>query len=844
MIFRSPSAFSYPLGTLVFMTLQFRNRFWLCILACCVCGQANGGNPSLELITPSVGTRGDAFTVVAKGASLKSVQRVLFYDSGVRCERVETISDEETKLHMVADSRCSLGPHAFRLLGDNGFSELRTLTISPFPTVREDKEAEMQVVLSNRTVLGTLESDDVDTFQIQANAGERISAEAVGVRLGVALLDTTLTLRDPSGRVLKRVDDTPMLNQDPAFSILAPEAGMYSIEITTAGANADADSQYALHLGNFHRPYSVFPLGGRTGTETDIAFTSSDIDQLDSFQGRMRFDLGLIGTRFIEWTEGGSICPSPIPFRISTYDQVCNEVERSDSVGRSGGVPILEGTAKNAMMVPVAVHGVIRETGEVDSFSFTVHQNGMVALEVFASRLGSLLDAVIEVRDQTDRIVSSGDDFDSHDTRLVFETTVEMTYTVSIRDKRKNAGAAYSYCVEVSLLQPSVTAFLPRRNKLSQIGQTIAIPKGNRSLGLMGIRRDRMDGDVTLAFDGLPNGVSIDCPRIAESAFVVPAVFTAQASTTSSGSLVAVNAALKSGATIATGGFEQIIDLVNGPADSIFQLTRLDRLAVATINPVPYSIEIAKPTVPLSADGTLDITIEVKREAGFDAPIDITFPLLPDWVDCQAKTRIPAKQDSGTITLRANRAARTGDWPLVAEGVAGLAESSSEPVASPTGIGMRPRRQSAVSMIPVCTSLHSLCVSESPAQGKIDSISAERGAKVEIVCRLELSDSAPEKLIATLEDLPNRVHVQAIHVARADKEVKFQLEIEEDAPIGTFDSVVCRLSGTLDNQNVSYWVARNTKLIIAAPGASQKDESGRPLSPLEALRRRKTKQGS
>ena len=141
----------------------------------------------------------------------------------MRCLRAFVFQTREATLHMVADSHCSLGPHAFRLLVDSGFSELRTLTISPFPTVQEDKEAEKQLVQGNCTVLGTLESDDVDSFQVQAKAGERISAEAVGVRLGASLLDTTLTLRDPSGRILKRVDDTPMLNQDPAFSILAPE---------------------------------------------------------------------------------------------------------------------------------------------------------------------------------------------------------------------------------------------------------------------------------------------------------------------------------------------------------------------------------------------------------------------------------------------------------------------------------------------------------------------------------------------------------------------------------------------------------------------------------------------
>ena len=62
---------------------------------------------------------------------------------------------------------------------------------------------------------------------------------------------------------------------------------------------------------------------------------------------------------------------------------------------------------------------------------------------------------------------------------LVFEAKAGETYTASIRDKRKNAGAAYVYLVEIAPLQSSLTAFLPRRSKLSQAGQTIAIPRGS-----------------------------------------------------------------------------------------------------------------------------------------------------------------------------------------------------------------------------------------------------------------------------------------------------------------------------------------------------------------------------
>ena len=808
-----------------------------------VSGQTIAGNPSLESITPQVGTRGTSFTVVAKGASLKATRAVVFYDAGLHCKQIEAMNDDEIKIDINVDASCTLGPHPFRLLTDEGFSELRTLTISPYQTILEKKELELQSVEGNTTILGTLEADDVDVYQIQTKAGDRISAEAVAVRLGATLLDTVLTLRDPNGRVLQRVDDTPMLNQDPAFSVLVKVAGVYTVSITSAGANADADSQYALHIGNFPRPYSVFPLGARTGMELEMEFTSSIGDGLDAIRKKMNFGSGLLGTRFVEYAVDGVACPSPIPLRLNTFEQsyadmsfVNLSAQKSDSTSTATSTAVLE--------VPVAVHGIIRETSEVDSFSFGVHQTGMISLEVFASRLGSLLDSVVEVRNQSGNMVCSGDDFESHDSRLVFEAKSGENYTAFIRDKRKNSGSAYGYCVEISPLQASLTAFLPRRSKLSQSGQTIAIPRGNRTLGFIGVHRDRMAGDVSLAFSGLPQGAATESLLAASSQFLVPAVFNADASAATGGSFVTVLARLEKGNSVeSTGGFEQVVDLVNGPADAIFQPATVDRLGVAITNSVPYSIELVKPTVPLAADGTLGVTVQVKREFGFDGPIDITFPWLPEWVDCEAKTRIAADQESVTILLRSNRRANAGDWPIVAEATPGVSDGKSASAPDSGMPGRRSRRSAAISPVSVASSLHSLMIAQSPIRGSIASVSAERGVQVDLVCKLESGESIPKSLIATLEGLPNRVHCTPVTIDSADSVVRFKVVIEVDAPTGTFDQIVCRLSGSLGNQQVSFCVARDTRLIIADPGASQKDESGRPLSQLEALRRRRNVKG-
>lgn len=141
---------------------RIRRNIRVGLFAFSLCGQSLAGTPSVEMITPSVGTRGSSFSVLAKGASLKTARTLMFYEPGLRCEKIVAMNDDEIKVDLVVDASCSLGPHPFRLLSDDGFSELRTLTISPFPTVLEIKEADSQVVQGNTTILGTIESDDVD----------------------------------------------------------------------------------------------------------------------------------------------------------------------------------------------------------------------------------------------------------------------------------------------------------------------------------------------------------------------------------------------------------------------------------------------------------------------------------------------------------------------------------------------------------------------------------------------------------------------------------------------------------------------------------------------------------
>ena len=52
-------------------------------------------------------------------------------------------------------------------------------------------------------------------------------------------------------------------------------------------------------------------------------------------------------------------------------------------------------------------------------------------------------------------------------------------------------------------------------------------------------------------------------------------------------------------------------------------------------------------------------------------------------------------------------------------------------------------------------------------------------------------------MVATIEGLPNRVSVEPVSISQDDSVARFKLILHEDASTGTFDKMVCRLTGEL-----------------------------------------------
>jgi hypothetical protein len=790
--------------------------------------------PSLESLHPPVGSRGSEFVVVAKGASLGSTAEVLIHSPGIECVGLQARSDEEVELRLRALPDCELGSYPIRLRTPNGMSELRTVTISPFPVCTEEVKG-WNSSLGATSIVGTLAGIEVDRYEVTVKKGDLLSCEVYAVRLGIGLLDTKLIIRNQEGTILHQVDDSPMTKQDPNFSFQVKQDCNLTVEITSVGS-ADADSYYVMHLGPFPRPAGIFPLGATPNRNLRVSLIRDSIAEnnwlevckLDSLE--VPAANSSITSNSIELLADGVACPSKIPFRTSHPSQ--QEVWLPPKTD----VQSVEQTMIH--QYPFAANGTIESEGEEDQVSFLSSIDGLCSVEVFANRMGSLLDAVVELRTEDGHVIARGDDLDGHDPRIEFFATAKTKYEVCITDKRRKGGNLFSYRVEVGSPTHHESVSLARRNKLSQARQVMDVPRGNRVLCLLGVKKEDTSLAAHIRVSNLPSG--LHCSSIGElpGTSFAPVVFEASPMATLQGGTLSIGASLVDGESVVREiPFLHHVDLVNGPADALFIETQLHQLAYAITNEVPYQVELIAPTLELPIDGTLGIRVKVTRSSNFKSPIDVSIPMLPEWVDAPEKIQIPAGQDEGVITLRSLPESQPMQWSLIAEASVGIAkkQANAQPIDP---AGDLPRTSNSLDYPVLSSSIHSLTIGKSPCIGTLTDAAAEQGGEVSMECSIDFQSSNDEKFVATLEGLPNRIEAPSVNLKPGDTSIEFRLKLAEDAPLGTFKGLVCRIHGERNEESISFCVGRGASLVVSPKGMIQKDSRGRPLSPLEVLRSR------
>ena len=725
---------------------------------------AQAASPTLSSIFPAGGQRGTEVEVVCEGTRLDDAKGLLFYDRGLEVTEVSEAAAGKFKAKIKIAPDAALGEHRVRVWTATGVGDLRTFYVSPYPLAKAAerikgvvKKDEPQSIAFGTTVWGQIQGDDVDRFVIEAKKGQRISAEVVAVRLQPReIFDSMLTLTKADGTALAQNDDNSLLQQDPVLSFIAPEDGNYILALRDSTNAAPAVGRYLLHVGPFPRPLTVYPAGGQAGEQLSVTY-------LGDAAGPLPATIKLPAqpdARFAVFPEqGGQVAPSPNWLRVSPFPNVLeaepnNTSDKATTTDRS---------------LPIAFNGVIGEKGDVDFFKFAAKKGDEFDVNVFARRLRSPLDSVLEIYDEKGTRLAQNDDSGGADSYLRWKVPADGNYCLAIKDQLGRGGPTFTYRIEVAPPKPEIALWLPEMQQNTQERQTISVARGNRYASLVKIKRDNFSGDVTIAPSELPAGVAMNAGPVPGGVDTIPVVFEAAADAPVATRTFALIAKPTDGKPVESRVAHPIDIVENGNNQPYYRITA-DKLAVAVAEEAPFKITLVEPKVPIAQSGALNLKVVAERKPGFKGKISLALLYTPPGIGTAGSSEIKPDENEGLVPISATADAQTKKWKTTIVG------------SADTGKGV----------VWVSTQLADLEIIPPFVGGQIARAFAEQGDKTVVTVKLQQKTPFDGKAKVQLLGLPNKCTAAEREITKDDTEVQFEVQSDKTTPVARHTSLFCQ----------------------------------------------------
>lgn len=429
---------------------------------------------------------------------------------------------ESVTLELTVAADAPLGARELRLATPAGLSnplvfEVGTLPEFTPPVVTATSTGQRKGAQQNATqrsapldvtlpavVNGQILPGEIDTLRFTARRGQQLTCVLQARALIPYLADAVpgwfqavLHLRDAHGREIAFNDDF-QFRPDPVIGCEIPADGTYQLELHDAIYRGREDFVYRVTLGELPFIRSVFPLGAPRGQPVTLALTGWNLPA-DTLQ--LPAATQPAGTMLLSVRRDGH--PSnQIRFAISDTPEI---TERAVSI-----------SAPNILTLPTVANGRIAAPDERDTYRFTGHTGQPIVAEIFARRLDSPLDSLLELHAPDGRLLARNDDTEDKaegllthqaDSRLATTLPADGVYTLTVADTQHRGGPEFGYRLAVHTAAPDFS--------LRVTPSAVNLPAGGSALiTVFALRHDGFDGPIELALDAPGNGLRLTGPRI------------------------------------------------------------------------------------------------------------------------------------------------------------------------------------------------------------------------------------------------------------------------------------------------------------------------------------------
>ncbi len=606
--------------------------------------------PTVTFTTPTGVRRGTTVTFTIEGTDLAGAKDIVFSEpgltgkilsvSGVPAARLdlepkvvravklyfEEPSKVEARVEITAELWMATGTHQFRMITPHGSSTPGRLVVSDYPELEEHEPnsspSEAQQVNLPATINGlVLTPGDDDYFRFQATAGQEIvflaNAEGLGSRL-----EPVLYLFDPKGsRVASSLDD----RDRSSLGFKIPVSGSYKIRVSDYQQSGSIRHFYRLTIGQFPFLKGRFPLGLKAGTTRDFKVWGYNLTGVTKASpepfGLMPGKVMDTGALVVQTKMGETI--NSLPIAVGRFDEI-EETAANNNL-----------QSAQELKYPIIVNGTIgvdSSGGSLpDYYHFSARKGQKLILEVAANRLGSPLDSVVEVLDESGKVVP----------RVVARAVYKTQLT--LRDRESTSPG-------LRLFQPTgldLHDYMVAGNDLIRIVQLTSAPGADED-----IMFDSLDGERLAFEDTTPEAHALD-----ESIYKVE-LFPPGTQFPPNGMPVFHFDMRNDDGGPGYGKDSRV--MFTAPADGVYYAKVADvrdhggddfayRFTIREPNP-DYLLS-AKPGNPNIPEGSsVAVVVTALRQEGFEGPIHVEFEGIPEGIQGTSGT-IGANENSLTLIL-------------------------------------------------------------------------------------------------------------------------------------------------------------------------------------------------
>ena len=705
-------------------------RLAFALLACGWCALPAAAQlpaPILNSIFPAGGQKGTKIEVTLSGLEIEDATQLQFTHSGLTAAP-KTPADPSAKpgsakfsVNVAPDVPAGL--YEVRVVTPYGISNPRAFQVGSLPEINEtepnNKLAASNDVALNSVVNGTTDAEGVDCFRFSAKQGQRVLLDCWGQRID-SKTDATMILYDAKGSELDRSLDVH--GRDPFIDFTVPSDGQYVVEVHDFLYKGGPDYFYRLSLSTAPYIDFIYPCAGEPGKKSKFTLYGRNLPSgtpdpavavggrvLDKLEVEIELPHDPLECQRMPvngYVEPRDAYQDAFAYRLTTPQGESN----SANIFFAAAPVVLEQEPDNndpakaqKLTIPCEAVGQFNPKQDQDWYTFDAKKGDVLWLEVISQRLGLKTDPYMMIqrvkldaqgKEQISDVVEVDDyipereknqqpapfDVATDDPIHKLTVTEDATYRVLLKDlyagSRGSPLAAYRFSIrpetpDFRLLTVAQGPFDDKNPQQVRVGSPIVFKGGATGIKVLANRRDGFDGEIRLALEGLPEGLScggaVLGPKMNTALLVVSAAENVAAW---SGPVKIVGKAkIKDQKVVREARSAAMLWGIQNPQEEVLRtrMTQIVSLGVNTVDESPAMIQLgdAKP-LEVKIGDKLTIPIKVTRRGEFKGSLKLKAVGLP-------KDLIPGELDiaataaDGSITFEAKPMTPPGTYTFIVQ---------------------------------------------------------------------------------------------------------------------------------------------------------------------------------